>query len=147
MNEHLDRDLNLKAIVGFTVGLLLVLVASAIFLWYFSKFLRGYEESLDPEPPALEAARAPYKPPGPLLQTDPAKEMEELRAEEDAILGSYGWVDEAGGIARIPIDRAITLIVESGMPESGTAVTGVPETVAPDAGEEASTEEPEGAAH
>ena len=35
--------------------------------------------------------------------------MEELRAHEDDILGSYGWVDPATGIARIPIERAISL--------------------------------------
>lgn len=111
MSERLDSELSLKAIAGFAIGLLVVLAVSAVFLWYFSKFLRGQEEALDPAAPALEAARAPYKPPGPLLQSDPVKEMEALRAEEDAILHTYAWVDEAGGIARVPIERAITLMV------------------------------------
>lgn len=122
MSERLDSELSLKAIVGFAVGLVVVLVASAIFLWYFSKYLRSYEESLDPPAPALEAARAAYKPPRPLLQTDPAKEMETLRADEDAILETYAWVDEAGGIARVPIERAITLMIGDSEPDISATV-------------------------
>ncbi|MCZ6507921.1 MAG: hypothetical protein O7A04_07740, partial [Acidobacteria bacterium] len=61
-------------------------------------------------PPALAAARAPYQPPRPRLQSDPASEMEDLRAGADTILHTSGWVDEAAGIARIPIDRAIELM-------------------------------------
>ena len=121
MSERVDSELSLKAIGGFAVGLLVVLGASAIFLWYFSKFLRGYEESLDPAPPALEAARAAYEPPGPRLQENPAEEMAALRAEEAAILDTYAWVDEAGGIARVPIERAITILVgDSGPVEPPT---------------------------
>jgi len=41
--------------------------------------------------------------------------MEELRAREDAILGSYGWVDRQAGIGRIPIDRAVDLLLEKGL--------------------------------
>jgi len=122
MNDRLDSELSLKAIAGFAIGLLVVLAASAVFLWYFSKFLRGQEEALDPAAPALEAARAPYKPPGPLLQADPEAELEALRAEEDAVLEGYAWVDEAAGLARVPIERAITLMVgDSGPAEPADA--------------------------
>ena len=119
MSERLDSELSLKAIGGFAIGLLAVLAASSVFLWYFSKFIRGYEESLDPAPPALEAARAAYEPPGPRLQARPEEEMATLRAGEDAILDTYAWEDEAGGIARVPIERAITIMVgDSGPTES-----------------------------
>jgi hypothetical protein len=39
-----------------------------------------------------------------------------LRAEEDEILGSYGWIDRERGIVRVPIDRAITLLAQKGLP-------------------------------
>jgi hypothetical protein len=38
--------------------------------------------------------------------------LTELRAKEDAELGSYGWVDRKKGIVRIPIDRAMELVVQ-----------------------------------
>lgn len=35
----------------------------------------------------------------------------ELRARQDQQLGSYGWVDEKAGTVRLPIDRAMDLVV------------------------------------
>ena len=32
------------------------------------------------------------------------------------MLTSYAWVDKPGGFARIPVDRAMELIVERGLP-------------------------------
>jgi len=127
MNERLDSELNLKAIVGFAVGLLVVTVASAVGVWYFSKFLRSYEASKDPAPPTLEAARAPYEPPGPRLQADPEGELETMREEERAVLEGYAWVDEASGVVRVPIERAITLMVDDGQPPALGAVASDPE--------------------
>jgi cytochrome c oxidase cbb3-type subunit 3 len=42
--------------------------------------------------------------------------LEELRAAEDAVLHSYGWVDRPAGIVRIPIDRAMEVPAERGLP-------------------------------
>ena len=39
-----------------------------------------------------------------------------IRAAEDQILNSYGWVDRSKGIVRIPIDRAIDLLAKRGLP-------------------------------
>jgi hypothetical protein len=116
MSERLDNELNIKAIAGFAIGLLVVTAASGVGLWYFSKALRSYEVSQDPPPPALAAARAPYLPPEPRLQTDPEGELATLRAAEDEVLEGYAWVDQANGIARVPIERAITLMVGDGRP-------------------------------
>jgi hypothetical protein len=55
-------------------------------------------------------------PPPPRLQAAPQADLQALRASEDAILNSYGWVDKAGGIVRIPIERAMQLVVEQGLP-------------------------------
>jgi hypothetical protein len=47
----------------------------------------------------------------------------ELRAKEQRFLTTYEWVDQTTGVARIPLDRALELIAENGLPEtiSGTA--------------------------
>lgn len=44
-----------------------------------------------------------------------------LRPGEDAILNSYGWVDQKNGIARIPIDRAIDIVAARGLPARPTS--------------------------
>src|SRR5712692_7832499 len=50
-------------------------------------------------------------PPAPVPGT-----IQYLRAQEDATLYHYGWVDEKAGVAHIPIQRAIDLTVERGLP-------------------------------
>jgi hypothetical protein len=56
------------------------------------------------------------RPPSPQLQVDPQIDLLQKRAQEDAVLNSYGWVDRANGTVRIPIDRAIELTAERGLP-------------------------------
>ena len=55
-------------------------------------------------------------PPEPRLQTNPREDLRDLRAQEDAILGSYALVDKDRGVVRIPIDEAMKLIVQRGLP-------------------------------
>jgi hypothetical protein len=50
-------------------------------------------------------------PPQPRLQVDPADDLAALRAEEDAWLSGWGWVDKRSGTAHIPVDRAIELLI------------------------------------
>jgi hypothetical protein len=42
--------------------------------------------------------------------------LQQLRAEERKMLDSYGWVDREGAVARIPVNRAIEIISEHGLP-------------------------------
>jgi hypothetical protein len=46
----------------------------------------------------------------------PFKDIAALRAEEQAVLESYGWVDEKAGIARIPVAEAMKIVAERGLP-------------------------------
>jgi mono/diheme cytochrome c family protein len=45
----------------------------------------------------------------------------EHQSQAAAQLNSYGWVDQAAGIARVPIDRAITLLAASELPVGAAA--------------------------
>lgn len=42
----------------------------------------------------------------------PNQELQQLDADQLETLNSYGWVDEQGKVAHIPIDRAMKLVVE-----------------------------------
>ena len=55
-------------------------------------------------------------PPEPRLQVDDAADLVQFKQAEDAILNSYGWVDPNSGQVRIPVDRAIDLLAERGLP-------------------------------
>jgi hypothetical protein len=58
-------------------------------------------------------------PPAPNLQNQPFKDLYQLRHSEAEKLTTYGWVDQEGGIARIPIDRAMEVMLQRGFPVRG----------------------------
>jgi hypothetical protein len=43
--------------------------------------------------------------------------LAKLRHDEDERLGSYRWIDQQQGIVQLPIERAIDLLAEQGLPE------------------------------
>jgi len=66
----------------------------------------------------MASARAPF-PPAPRIEDHPAMELEQLRAYEQQVLSTYGWVDKKTGVVRIPIERAMKLQLERGFPTRG----------------------------
>jgi len=62
--------------------------------------------------------------PTPRLQTDDGyQEIADMHAKEDLLLENYSWSDRGQGKVRIPIDRAIELIAERGLPVAPDAAT------------------------
>ena len=108
----LDREIDLKAIVWSVVGLTAIVLISAALMWFLSVGLRARLIAADPPPPVIPEAREQELPPEPRLQTTPEEDMRELRRHEDEILEGYAWTDEAAGVARVPIERAMDILVE-----------------------------------
>jgi len=54
--------------------------------------------------------------PKPVLEHSERLQFENLAREQDRILASYDWVDQKNGIARIPIDKAMDLLAQRGLP-------------------------------
>ena len=55
--------------------------------------------------------------PTPRVQTDDGnQDITDLHAREDLLLKNYSWADPAKGTVRIPIERAMALIAERGLP-------------------------------
>ncbi len=111
-----DQELNFKAIFGFVIGLsVLVLVVGGL-MFGFSAWQKARLVKSDPPAPVLAEARVKSVPDGPLLQSDPARDMRELRAREDAVLSSWAWTDASKTHARVPADRAIEIVLAKGFP-------------------------------
>jgi hypothetical protein len=53
----------------------------------------------------------------PALDPNQPVMLRELLAKEREQLESYGWVDRDAGVVRIPIERAIQIVAENGLPE------------------------------
>src|SRR5947207_2842737 len=54
----------------------------------------------------------------PRLQISPSEDLKALRAHEEQELMTYGWVNRTAGVVHIPIDRAMELLLERGLPTS-----------------------------
>jgi hypothetical protein len=50
----------------------------------------------------------------PPLQSTPALDLAALRTQKRALLNEYRWVDRDKGIVRIPIERAMSLLIARG---------------------------------
>ena len=62
--------------------------------------------------------------PTPRLQVDDGnQDLAELHEREDLLLDHYSWVDEAKGKVRIPIERAMELIAQRGLPVAPPVAT------------------------
>lgn len=119
-NSHapgrIDREIDVRSIVIFLVAVAAATLVSAVLMWFLFRGLLAREEARDPKPLAIVERTQPPPPPGPRLQVTPEADMAALRAEEGAALAGYGWVDRAAGRVRIPIERAMALVAERGLP-------------------------------
>jgi hypothetical protein len=114
--HHEHSDVNIRAILGFAGGLIVAAAVIHLLIYVLFGFF-AQREALKVRreyPLAVEQDRR--LPPEPRLQTNPRQDLADLRAKEDEQLGSYGWVDKNAGVVRIPIDAAIKLTLERGLP-------------------------------
>jgi hypothetical protein len=115
---HEVSDVNVRAIMWFILGLFASIVITYLVISGLYRYFDTREARLELRPESLVAPQGPRQPPEPRLQLDPQKDMEKLRAEEEAKLKSYGWVDQKAGVAHIPIEQAMKIIAERGLPKA-----------------------------
>jgi hypothetical protein len=58
--------------------------------------------------------------PAPKLLVREPQNLGALRAHENEVLTTYGWVDQNAGTLRIPIERAKELLIQRGLPVVGS---------------------------
>ena len=114
---HETRDISVTLVTWFSVGL--IISGIAIYLAIAGLYRHFARQTSSLEPASRIALETPMVVPTPQLQINPALDFEQFRAAEDAQLNSYGWIDKQGGVIRIPIERAMDLIAERGLPARG----------------------------
>ena len=111
-----DRDVNIRAILGFGLGLIVLAIAIHLVVWVLFGYFDGREAVRGAPEYPLAIGLENRQPPEPRLQTHPRDDLRALRAHEDELLGSYGWIDKPAGIVRIPIDEAMKITAQRGLP-------------------------------
>lgn len=106
-------DASVRPVIQFTIvltlGLALVIALMVVLFNTLERIETRAEAAAHPM--AVEA-----DPPPPRLQTSTAVDLEEHRAREGELLGRYAWIDPEAGVVRIPVERAIELVAERGLP-------------------------------
>jgi hypothetical protein len=107
------RDANLKALLQFAFWLAVLLAVTLVAM----RFMFGYLNRLTP----LGPAASPFEntrqiPSGPLLQAHPHEDLDSYCSNQRDAVDGYAWLNQGGGIVQIPIDRAMDLTLQKGLP-------------------------------
>jgi hypothetical protein len=117
-----DADVSMGRLFAFAGGVaalvILGVLGSAVVFHFFVR-----HQPLGPPASPFEDVR--QLPPEPRLQTTAPQDLKRYRAGQDDILESYGWVDAKAGIVRIPVERAMEVLLQNGYPiRGGSPVAG-----------------------
>jgi hypothetical protein len=116
------RDVRASPILKFLAYLGLAIVLSYFLTLGVYRGLTHHWDSEYVPPPPSRAEAPPDMPPEPRLQgmpghlSDPQFDLREKLKEDAAANKKFGWVDESSGIAQIPVEDAMKLIVDKGLP-------------------------------
>lgn len=113
---HEESDVNVAAILRYGVGLFAVAVVVHVLLWGLLGLYERQNVRTQTQVFPLAAGQQNRLPPAPRLQDNPQQELQQLREKQKALLDGYGWVNKEAGVARIPIEEAMKLVVERGLP-------------------------------
>jgi len=112
--EKSDADIGKVAAVSAVV----IAIVAGFFglMWVLEgELLRADEAAQTPQNP-LAASLGRTEPPLPRLQPAPHADLLAFRAKEDAVLQTYGWADKSRGVVRVPIERAMEIVAQRGLP-------------------------------
>jgi hypothetical protein len=111
---HERTDAHVRPLVLFLALLALGCgIALLLMRWTFDAFERSAAKRDEPgHPLASDHQQAP----APRLQADPPAENAAFEARQRELLTTYGWLDPDGGVVRLPVERALELVLEEGLP-------------------------------
>lgn len=113
---HEESDVNVSAILRYGAGLLIIGALVHVSLWLLLGMFERQNERARTQVYPMAAGEQNRLPPTPRFQENPQQELQDLRAKQRALLEEYGWVNKEAGVARIPIEDAMKIIVQRGLP-------------------------------
>jgi hypothetical protein len=130
-NAGFEReDMGSRGVFAFMIGLAVVGVVIYFIIIGMYSFLDKYERSQMATASPLVTSKDPmsrvvtqdymdqrFKENGaPMLETNERGQFRDFLVNQENQLNSYGWVDEKAGVAHIPIERAMELTIQRGLP-------------------------------
>lgn len=112
--EH--SDVNASSLLKYGFWLVVTTAVVVVILWRLYFVFVAQEAARQPPPPVMKIDPEAMSVPPPNLQAMPIQDLTAFRRREDGVLHSYGWVDKEAGVVRIPIDEAMRILAERGLP-------------------------------
>ncbi|HXH49435.1 MAG TPA: hypothetical protein VNM47_08820 [Terriglobia bacterium] len=114
-HRHETREAVPRYILYFAAGVAISVVAGFLVSWVTLVYFRSHQKYPAPQS-AISRGRV-LPPPGvPQLQAHPEAELQGYLKNQHDILDSYGWVNRKNGVVRIPIQRAMNILLQKGLP-------------------------------
>jgi hypothetical protein len=109
-----ERDVAIRPIVVTAVFLVILIVVSLGLVWWLDTALGRRDAARSASASPLAASYGQQEPPAPRLQENPRRDLATLRARDEELLETYGWVDRSAGRVRIPVEQAMELLADKG---------------------------------
>lgn len=93
---------------------------SAGLLFFYFTALKNYRASFSPSPLPFEA-HGDVLPPAPRLQRSDRLDLKAYIERQDWELSHYHWIDKDKSIVAIPIEKAIEIVAQRGLPPTNGA--------------------------
>lgn len=118
-------DAHVRPLYQFLFWISVITILTAVIAGVIERGLDSWRDKASTLPTMAEKPSQTWMgqpPPAPRLQIQEPKDLAAFRKEEQEILSTYGIVDKEKGIYRIPIEQAMKLTLERGLPTVGDAV-------------------------
>ncbi len=114
--RHETSDVHFKSVLLSGFGFLVIMVLGLLLSWGVYALFNRYTAAPGSHAETVTNPDFSKQPSGPNLQSDPHAALVAMRRSEDSVLTSYAWISRDSGIVRVPVDRAMKLLVKKGLP-------------------------------
>jgi hypothetical protein len=117
-----SSDIDTRTILSYLLYLALSVMAAFLVSVFVFRFLTKMAIETDTPMAPVHRGVGPTMPPEPMLQgvpghtTDPQLDLRNKREADEAANDKLDWIDKQAGIAQIPVEEAMKIIVSKGLP-------------------------------
>ena len=112
--DYSDKDIRIKPILVFGI---LTAVFTAITFMGMAMVFKVFRTTTDAEvAPTSRFVEERVLPPEPRLQVNEKRTLQQQHVIDTATSTEYAWIDKNAGVVRIPVERAVDLVAERGLP-------------------------------
>lgn len=108
------RDADVRSLLKLGIWLIVIIALAMVAMKWTYEFYEKVQTRGPMVSPLVEKENIVA--PKPQLQAEPRKDLQTYCSDEMNKLSTYGWVDQHSGVVRLPIEQAMALTLQRGLP-------------------------------